>query len=144
MDAREPTASRRRRWLRWVIAVAAITCGIVWFRHVQEPYRETQKLHNLIQSLASRCPPDMEQTQWKIAVDWTNNLNGNSLVWGFKDGAAIRKHRQEIEARLQREVDMDTINWIWDRYAELCPAGSRYQQWRQVMLDEIAKISRSR
>ena len=131
------------RWFRWVIAVAAIACSLAWFRHVQEPYRETQKLHNLIQSLASRCPPDMDKTQWNVAVDWTNNLNGNTLVWGFNDGSAIRKHRQQIETRLQGEVDMGTIVWIWDRYAELCPAGLKYQEWRQVMLDEIAKTGQS-
>ncbi len=130
------------RW-RWTAAFVAIACAFAWFRHIQEPYRETQKLHNLIQSLGSRCPPDMKQTQWEVAVDWTNNLNGNSLVWGFKDGAAIKKHRQEIEARLQGHVNMDTIIWIWDRYAVLCPAGSRYQQWRQVMLDKIAKAGSS-
>ncbi|MEZ6043582.1 MAG: hypothetical protein R3C20_24050 [Planctomycetaceae bacterium] len=86
----------------------------------------------------------MEPSQWKVAVDWTNNLNSNSLVWGFKDGAAIRRHRKQIEERIQRKVDMDTITWIWDQYAELCPAGARYQQWRQVMLDEIAEADHIR
>jgi len=131
------SALKYKRPITAVAGVLLITCAGLWFRRIQEPYRETQKLHELIQSLANRRPDQLTQRQWQTAVDWTNNLNGNSLVWEFKDGPAIRTLRQQLETKLEGEVNMDTIIWIWDRYAELCPAGARYQKWRKVMLDEI-------
>ena len=139
----EPIRPRCTRW--WLISlfIAVTVSSILWYRHTVAPYREAAKIGVQIRSLEKRCPADMTQTQWDSAVAWTNSLHANSLVWGFKNAPAIRSLRLRIEKKLNGTVTMDTIIWIWDQYAELCPHGARYQQWRKVMLEEIERGGRS-
>jgi hypothetical protein len=93
----------------------------------------------VIWQLADHRPADMTRKQWESAVSWTNNLDGNSLTF-LAPAESLRKLRLEIKSRLDdtdRPVDMETIHWIWDSYARLCPAGERYQRFRKQMTDEI-------
>lgn len=141
MPLEAPSDSHTARPKRWWIAILAISVaimGTLWYRHATEPYREAARIRELIYSLMDRRPNDMTVRQWDSAVSYTNNLHANSLVWGFKNAPAIRHFRLRFESKLDGEVTMDTIIWIWDQYAELCPNGARYQQWRKVMLDEIS------
>ena len=81
----------------------------------------------------------MTAKQWETAVAWTINLHGNSLLQFQASLSDITEFRMELTDRLRGPVDMSTIEWIWDRFAALCPAGARYQRFRQIMLDEIAR-----
>ena len=50
--------------------------------------------------------------------------------------------RLEIEHKLDsgfEPIDMKTIHWIWDSYADLGHGGKRYQRFRQQMINEIEK-----
>lgn len=131
------STSRRRPWVISLITILVIAAGFAWYRDITEPYREAEKMRVLILSLADRRPASLSPKQWESAVAWTNNLHCNSLVWGFTNAPAIRDLRVRMESQLDREVTMDTIIWIWDQYAKLCPLGASYQKWRKVMLDEI-------
>jgi hypothetical protein len=139
----ESPRPRRMQWWPLCLLVAVIVTCTFSYRQTTAPYREAEKIHVQILSLADRRPAEMTQSQWDSAVSWTNNLHANSLVWGFKNAAPIRSLRLQIESRLDGPVTMDTIIWIWDQYAELCPLGARYQKWRKVMLEEIERGGRS-
>jgi hypothetical protein len=129
-------ARPRRVWISALIVAASVMVAL-WYRQATEPSREAAKLHALILSLAVRRPNNLTSKQWESAIAWTNNLHSNSLPFEFTDGPAIRSLRLQLEAKLESPVTIETINWIWDQYAELCPLGARYQPWRKVMLDEI-------
>ncbi|MCA8988852.1 MAG: hypothetical protein KDA78_14480 [Planctomycetaceae bacterium] len=132
------------RWIFRLILLALIIAtggGIAWFRHIQQPYREAAELRTLIESLAGRKPDNLNTRQWESAVDWTRALHGNTLVWDFRDGKAIRELRLEVEEKLREPADLDTILWIWDRYSHLCRLGSEYQKWRPIMLDEVNSLA---
>jgi len=131
-------AARPKRYWLAILAMSVAIIGTLWYRHATEPYREAARIRELIYSLVARRPENMTVRQWDSAVAWTNNLHANSLVWGFKNAPAIRNLRLQFESKLDGEVTMGTIIWIWDQYAVLCPLGARYQQWRKIMLDEIS------
>ena len=130
----------RLQWLyiSCVFFSALIAIAIWWCNQPSESFRESVRLSDVIESLAKRRPPDMEPSQWERAVGWTINLDGNSLTH-LADATAIRSLREQLERKLESDVDMETIGWIWDSYAELCTSGKRYQRFRQRMLDEIAE-----
>lgn len=138
-----PARPHRMRWRPIGLLIAVIVSCTLWYRHATAPYREAEKIHVHILSLADRRPAEMTQSQWDSAVSWTNNLHANSLVWGYRNAPAIRSLRLQISSRLDGPVTMDTIIWIWDQYAELCPLGARYQTWRKVMLEEIERGGRN-
>ena len=111
-------ARLRRLWISLIVVAVPVAVAL-WYRQVTEPDREEENIHVLIMSLTERRPGNLTTKQWQSAVAWTNNLHCNSLVWGFKDGPAIRNLRLRLETKLESPVTMDTILWVCDQYAVL-------------------------
>jgi hypothetical protein len=106
-------------------------------RRIVEPQQACEAVHKRLISLAGRRPKDMTPRQWESAVAWTSNLHGNSLMFAQADGPTIRRFDQQLAKKLAGEVNMETIHWIWDEYAEICRGGANYQRFRPEMLNEI-------
>ncbi len=140
-DYAETKTDRHLRVNAIAITTIAILCGAGYYKYQQwrEPYREDLALHAVIRRLADHRPADMTPKQWESAVGWTNNLHCNSLTF-LAPAESIRKLRLYIENKLaenENSIDIETIHLIWDLYANLCPAGKRYQRFRKLMTDEI-------
>ena len=59
----------------------------------------------------------------------------------YSDQGRLGRFQQQLADKLEGRVDLDTILWIWDQYAEL--KNGYYQEWRKVMLDDMAKLGPS-
>lgn len=137
--------SHRWRWcgILAAIAICVATCIVislwVWIDHtIGKPRRLVSQIHVSIESLASKCPPDMTKEQWEVAVFWTNNLPGNCLLSGRVNLDDLRTFQRELEEKVQGKADMKLISWIWDEHARLTPAGQWYKQnFQRIMLDEM-------
>jgi hypothetical protein len=136
----------KRRWYQYSLRdllIAMTVCSIVmscyaWFQHTQvEPRLVSDQIEATIDSLAAKCPPSVRKDQWEIAIWWTSNLTGNSLLKPEGDLDDLRRFQRELEEKAKGDVDMTTIFWIWDRHAQLTPSGKKYQRFRQQMLDEM-------
>ena len=129
---------RQKRWmLTFFIAGVVINLGFVFYKSSLEPHFEALKLDAVVRNLAKHQPLSMTNEQWAIAVGWTTNLHCNSLV-SHADAVAIRSLREQLQKRMENEVGMETIGWIWDSYAKLTTAGRRYQRFRHDMVDAVA------
>lgn len=118
--------------------LAVLFAGYGWFyRKFEEPLRHSDAVKRHLESLVNRRPHDMSPRQWESAVAWTLNLHGNSLIMFQADGPTISKFEQRLAERLNGDVNMETIHWIWDEYAKICPGGESYQRFRSQMIDEI-------
>jgi hypothetical protein len=53
------------------------------------------------------------------------------------DGPTIRRFEGQLAKKLAGDVNMETIHWIWNEYAEICPGGANYQRFKTVMMEEI-------
>jgi hypothetical protein len=146
MEDITPQSSKRLRYHRGVrslLIAAAVTACIaisfyVWFVHTKvEPYRAADQIYATIKSLASKCPATMRKEQWEVAMFWTANLAGNSLLPSQANLNDLRRFQHELEEKAKGDVDMALIFWIWDKHAELTPAGRSYQRFRKTMLDEM-------
>lgn len=118
--------------------LAGLLAGSGWFyrRHV-EPRQHADAIEKHLESLALRRPKDLTPRQWESAVAWTLNLHGNSLLSFQADGTTIRRLERRLASKLRGDVNLETIHWIWDAYAEACPGGARYQRFRAMMVEEI-------
>jgi hypothetical protein len=127
------------RWLFVLVALFAVIFGCyAWLeRRVLQPSRQTAAIEKLLESLAARRPSGMAPRQWESAVAWTLNLHGNSLIRFQAEGHEIAAFQQRLASKLAGPVDMATIDWIWDEYAQVCPGGENYQRFRPMMIEEI-------
>jgi hypothetical protein len=122
-----------------LLAVCAVLfAAFGWFhRQMIEPRRASAAVEQRLKSLAGRRPKDMTPRQWESAVAWTQNLHGNSLMFAQADGPTIRRFEGQLAKKLAGDVNMETIHWIWDRYADICPGGANYQRFKPMMMEEI-------
>ncbi|MBC7818316.1 MAG: hypothetical protein IAG10_15630 [Planctomycetaceae bacterium] len=122
-----------------ILGLLVAACG--WFdRKFLAPRRHDKAVEQLIGSLAQRRPPDVTRGQWASAVAWTWNLHGNSLLFIEADAPTIAAFEQRLRDRLAGKVDMETIDWIWNEYARLCPHGASFQRFKQRMQEEIETV----
>ena len=112
---------------------------MAWVEHtIGKPRRIRDQMQATIASLEKKCPPDMTQREWNVAVHWTLQLTGNTMLPGWADFDDMRRFQCELEVRAKGKVDMDLVLWIWDEVAKIDPAGLRYKQkFRTIMLDEM-------
>jgi hypothetical protein len=112
--------------------------GAVWYHGLYvEPGQHWLAIEQDIDALRLRRPANLTPKQWESAVAWTSNLHGNSLIRSQTDLPTIRRFRQQLEKKLAGDVDLQTIHWIWDEYAKVCPGGKDYQRFRAMMMEEI-------
>ena len=78
--------------------------------------------------LALTTPQGLSDNEWVAAVRWTDNIHVGSLLAFESDLDAIRQLDHEIVARETAGADMATIDWLWDRFAQLTPSGRRYRE----------------
>src|SRR5262249_20106026 len=95
-------------------------------------------------SLASKRPPGLNRHEWEGVVAHTLNALGNCFI-SARNMPTAEKERFEIELheRMQGQVDLSTIDWIWDEVVRLTPNGKHYSDdWRPTSpfwLGEFAK-----
>ena len=124
------------RSLLMAVAVVALALG-VWKsfdKRFLEPVRHSNEILRMIDSLAMKRPSGLTRGQWGVAVGWTHNLHCNSLLAYQADLPEIRSFQRRLEERIGAGVDMATIDWIWDQYAELTETGNEYQWYREHMM----------
>jgi len=130
-----------RSLLATVAVLAMLFSAYGWFhRKIVAPRRHSDAVQQLIESLVNRRPPEITRGQWGSAVAWTLNLHGNSLLMFEADGPTIEAFEQRLEDQLTGNVDMDTIHWVWNEYANICPHGASYQRFKVQMQAEIDNV----
>ena len=118
--------------------LAVFFAGYGWlYRRIIEPRHQADAIEQHLTSLAGRRPKGLTPRQWESAVAWTRNLHGNSLLQFQADGPTIRQFEMRLARKLDGQVDLKTIHWIWDEYAAICPGGASYQRFRPQMVEEI-------
>ena len=143
----ELVARPRRLWHQfylWHLFVLTVVVAILaaffgWVLRQEASGRHARAVQKRIESLAARRPSDMTPSEWESAVAWTLNLHGNSLLRFQAEPATIRWFEQRLAQKLRGDVNMSTIHWIWDEYAEICSGGAHYQRFRRQMEDEIER-----
>lgn len=125
------------------IAIAVFTISAVggyYYFSSAKPRNHFENIDGLIQSLADKRPSDMSPDQWACAVAWTSSLHAKSLLLSQTSTLEIAAFEQRLREKLAEPVDMQTIDWIWEEYANAGPAGEGYQRFKPQMLKDIELV----
>jgi hypothetical protein len=126
------TAPRARN-AKWV---APLTTSVVvafaawfWYSHVQPQLshaRVRDRVERSIRMLARKYPRGLTSGQWACCVSWTHHLHSNCSHYPVFPTARLRAFEDELNTRLEGEVDLSTIDWIWDEYVNYARGGQQY------------------
>ena len=102
-------------------------------------FTEHQRIWQMIYSLNQRRPVAINKDAWESSVGWCLNAHCNvNFCPGPRRFEAMQRYGKNVEERLQRDVDVDTLNWIFDSAAEIGPYGKEYtDRFRSMMRDEF-------
>ena len=129
-----------KRLLIGYCVLFAILLGVyIWAWRSDERHHRSDAIREMICSLVARKPEELSKGQWATVMGHTQNLHGNSVLH-IADLKEIRRFERELKERILGDVDMDTIHWIWDQYADLTTAGESYQHYRAIMLEEMKTV----
>ncbi len=126
------------QWLftRRNLIITMVSVGIVLsaFYFSWEPvfrFRHTyDKIYTAVDNLVDRRPKGVTIKQWENAISWTLNDIGNCLCQPdyIKDMKRLYNFADQLDEKLKNEVDMSTIDWIWDEIAIISTGGQQYSE----------------
>lgn len=126
-------------------AVLILLGAWLLFDHTYLEHKRRRQTANSIREkievLVLKTPVEVPDDEWSMAVLCTSNLHSNSLLPFQCELSELKSLENEIAEKTSGRVSMQTIDWIWDRYAELCPAGHKYRQgFHGFMLEQIKDV----
>jgi hypothetical protein len=111
-------------------AVALCLAGLAsWIRPQINYARERTAGYEVMLQLPDRRPQDVPVKAWEVAATWAITAYANVC---FSDDHVsmeeLRRFRNELEARIAGNVDLATIDWIWQRLGETGSHGKQYRE----------------
>jgi Leucine-rich repeat (LRR) protein len=76
--------------------------------------------------LAKKYPQGLTSGQWASCAYWTHALHANCGYYPAFPTDRLRSFADELNTRLAGEVDIRTIDWIWDEYVHYARGGKQY------------------
>jgi hypothetical protein len=123
---------RRVQSLVVIGVLAAVSLGIAllafraWSLFVYA--HERSEAYDLVAQLPERRPEKVDTEAWEVATSWAITAYANVCFSAEHVPIdELRRFRVDVEKRLAADVDLMTIDWIWQRLAE---TGSHGQQYR--------------
>ena len=138
---------RRRTWL--VMSICVATGIIALWSGLYEPWKQHRDFCRAtrakLATLAKKRPAGLTRKQWNNVVGWTIQAHGNTLVptlWIPR--ADMRRFEVELNKRLEGQVDLATIDWIWDQFELLAPRfGPEYsRKYRPTSVEKLREFER--
>lgn len=147
-QASHPAVVDRREPLPWVffawIAAGTLLGGAVlvvsarlrdlsWYEDVE--YR--------ILCLAERKPGEVGAKQWASCIYWTWNLHASYGLLDCFDAHEKAMFLDQFDHKLRGNVDLATVDWIWDQYASGSVGAAMYSdRYRPTTPDRLENAAR--
>jgi len=114
------------------VAVLLLLAGFVegLTRPIRSHNRGYERVQRALMSLKNRRPPEVSEQRWAYAVGWTLNALGNCGSYPAVGPYAMEGLADELEGKLRGEVDMGTIDRVWDEFVRISPVGKSYDRFR--------------
>ncbi len=134
----------RRIALFGCLPLLILAVGMVaWFAWTAIPLmrynQRSSRINEKITSLRAQRPPDVRADLWDECIAWASIAHCN-ICFSEEDATyeAMCRFEQQLDEKLQEDVDLTTIVWIGERLAETGPHGQQYmkkwrKQWEQMI-----------
>ena len=106
-----------------LVAVYYFTLGPK-LNHRRARARVTRSLY----MLATKRPEGVSADRWASCVGWTLNLHANCSWFPAFPPDKLLRFADELDGVIQGDVDMRTIDWIWDEYVRHARWGKDYSK----------------
>jgi hypothetical protein len=107
----------------------------VWFWLAGlQPAAEHRQLFNEIRqclgTMRHKRPKGLSQEKWAFSVGQTQNALGNCCGARayITDYEHFRRFVTELKRRVDGDVDLQTIDWIWDEFVAFSSPGAGYSE----------------
>jgi hypothetical protein len=91
--------------------------------------REHRATHEVLMGLSSRRPPNIDAEVWEIATAWAGTAYCNVCFSpAHVPFDELCRVHTDLDEALKGPVDLETIDWIWDRLGRTGPTGREYQE----------------
>jgi hypothetical protein len=133
-----------KRFLLPVVVLLVLgLASVVWFR-VIEPLKRHRLFCDHVRAeltmLAKKRPANVTRKQWENVVAWTLNAHANCITYERNmPPEDMEGFETELHQRLQGEVNLATIDWIWDEIIRLTSIGQRYSDYYRPTLPRKLK-----
>jgi hypothetical protein len=113
-------------WIGWK--------GVPMYKYGQR----SQRIWHRLYALKGRRPPSVSPRLWEESVGWAITAHCNvCFSEGHASYEAMCRFEEQLDEKLEGEIDLGTIEWIGDRLSETGPHGQRYManwrlQWREL------------
>ncbi len=143
------TATRRTKWLVVFGLLAAVAFCIalpalwLWPQFVYG--RERSAAYEVVTQLVDRRPADVNAAVWEVATSWAITAYAN--VCFSDEHVPIDEHRRfrvDSEKRFEGDVNLATIDWVWQRLGETGPHGAQYRDRFEPQYRENLKALQAR
>ncbi|NQT35958.1 MAG: hypothetical protein HQ581_00625 [Planctomycetes bacterium] len=127
-----PRAQFSLRGLLTVVALISILLSA--YRGIIVPHHRFVSTHKRIETsvdrLSNRSPAGVTPAKWDDSVWWAHEAVGCGLALPeyIQDMPRYHRFADELEERLDGEVDMATIDWIWDEYVAISVDGQDFAE----------------
>ena len=133
----------RLRTLFAFVAVAAVIFALVaGFIRITEYPRWQRRGASIVESLQTRCPPNVAPKTWDDATGWAITAYHNICFSAeHVPLESLKRFTHDAEDKLAGRVDLDSVNWVWSRLAECSAHGEHYRdrfepQYRSTVFGE--------
>ncbi len=81
----------------------------------------------LISSLEARRPTSASPDEWEVASFWMGIAYANICFSpDHVEKSELKRFNDDLAAKLQGNVDLEMVSWIWRRLAATGPHGAQY------------------
>jgi len=109
-----------------LLIVAIVAAAIGFCRYLDSRIANYGRIETLITRLAITRPSDVTDAQWSGCVYWTWQLHTNYGGHNYFDHSASYTFADEFEQKLDGQVSLQTVDWIWDQYIQHTKGAQRY------------------
>ena len=115
----------------WLFAIRPLQIHRQWYRKVE---------HQILK-LTVRRPLGVSKETWGGCFLWTWNLHANYGGHSYFRAESRDDFLREFDERLESEVDLKTIDWIWDQYLIHAPRSRNYAHYRPTISENLAEFT---
>ncbi len=113
-----------------------------WFAGLR-PAEQHRRLYNeiaqSIDNLRHKRPSGFTRKEWAYVVGWTQNAQGNCCgsFYQITDHEHFKRFADELKHRVADDVDLHTVDWIWDEFVAFSSAGPSYSEHRPTSRERL-------
>lgn len=93
----------------------------------QRFFGQVRHVRETIDAFEDRCPSEISSDQWEQAVEWTSNVICQDFFDpNWEELKGLEQLSLGLEKRNGGNVDLRTLQWIWDQCEDACGGPESY------------------